>query len=59
MRIVRGSFAVLGLFFVGAGILLIRYGQTRGIGAALPFGLIYAVAGAGMIAFSFVPRDLR
>jgi len=59
MRVVRDSFAVMGVFLVVAGILLIQYGQSRDIGAALPFGLIYAGAGAGMIAFSFVPRDLR
>lgn len=59
MRVVRDSFALMGVFFVVAGILLIVYGQSHGIGAALPFGLIYAGAGAGMIAYSFVPRGRR
>ena len=59
MRIIRESFALLGVFFVVAGILLIQYGQSHGIGAALPFGLIYAAAGVGLIAFSFSPRELR
>lgn len=59
MRTVRDSFALVGIFFVVAGILLIQYGQSHGIGAALPFGLIYAAAGVGLIAYGFVPRDLR
>lgn len=59
MRIVRESFVPLGVFFVVAGILLIGYGLIHGFGAALPFGVVYAGAGVGMIAFSLVPRDLR
>lgn len=59
MRIVRESFVLMGAFFVVAGILLTVFGPSHGFGAALPFGLIYAGAGAGMIVFSFVPQNLR
>lgn len=56
MRIVRGSFALLGAFFIAAGILLSQYGQVKGIGIAVAFGLIYAAAGAVFVAWSFKPR---
>lgn len=56
MRIVREPVFLLGVFFVAAGIFLGQYGQVQGIGAAVPFGLLYVGAGTVMIALSLAPR---
>ncbi len=52
MRIVRAPVALLGAFFIAAGILLGQYGQANGIDVAIVFGLVYAAAGAVLIALS-------
>jgi len=55
MRIVRTSVALVGAFFVAAGILLAEYGRDQAAGALVAFGLGYAAAGAVLIAWSFKP----
>jgi len=59
MRIVREPFALLGIFFLAAGTLLTQYAQSKGVGALIPFGLLYAGAGAVMIALSLRPKRNR
>ena len=56
MEITREPVALLGVFFVAAGILLYVFGHTRSPGVAIGFGSLYAVAGAVLIAWSLKPR---
>jgi hypothetical protein len=56
MRITREPVALLGTFFVVAGILLANYGHGQGSGALTAFGLLYAAAGAALIALSLRPN---
>jgi uncharacterized membrane protein (UPF0136 family) len=56
MRIARTPIALLGAFFIAAGFLLSQYGQSKGIGIAVAFGLIYAAAGAFLVVWSFKPN---
>ena len=56
MRVVRAPFALVGAFFIAAGILLGQYGQARGIGIAGVFAFIYAAAGVGLAAWSLKSR---
>jgi hypothetical protein len=56
MRIVRTSVALLGAFFVAAGILLGKYGQDQASGALVAFGLLYAAAGFVLTALSLRPN---
>ncbi len=55
MQIVRGPFAVVGVFLIAAGALLVQYGLSSGPGAAVPFGVGYAGGGLVMLAMAFRP----
>lgn len=56
MQIVRAPVALLGAFFIAAGFVLGQYGQAKGIGAGIAFGLLYGAAGAVLIALSIKPN---
>ncbi len=56
MRTVRTPVVLLGIWFISAGILLAEYGRDQAAGALIGFGLVYAAAGAVLIAWSFKPR---
>ena len=58
MRFVHEPLALVGAFFVAAGLLLYAFERTRSPGVAIGFGALYAAAGVALIAWGLKPKPL-